>query len=316
MVNANNRYVENFTGNGTTTRFTLQFTPSELMYVKVGGVNVSGYTLSLNAIEFNTAPQQDADIEIKYRTRTSYSVGNYKDLTLTNGTVLRMQIVGVNTDELADGSDTAQYSWISKNLYPTGHAFNDKYVEGVGQYTYDSETDIWSSDIAGKPFYNAIGDWALTVTGSGTLTVRYMISSETTHDYANIYVDETQIANKISGETTWVDREIPVVNGQVVNVNAVYHKDINQDGGMDTLYIRFVPGDGVSISTEFSGTDAIPSKGAIGGFDGMNIYSYLQEDFKALIPEAVRTSIKSVKKYTKSLISNGTEITLEHNEVS
>ena len=316
MVNANNRYVETFTGNGTTTRFTLQFTPTELMYVKVGGVTVDGYTVSLNAIEFTSAPHQDAQIVIKYRTRTSYTVGNYKDLTLTNGTVLRMQIVGVNTDELADGSDTAQYSWISKNLYPTGHAFNDKYVEGIGKYNYNSETEIWSSDIAGKPFYNAVGDWDLTVTGTGTLTVRYMISSQTTHDYANIYVDEDLIANKISGETTWVDSEIPVENGQVVHVNATYHKDINQDGGLDTLFIRFVPSDGVTISTEFQGTNSIPRKGAIGGFDGMAIYPYLQEDFKALIPEAVRTSIKSVKKYTKSLLSDGTEITLDHNDLS
>ena len=227
-----------------------------------------------------------------------------------------MQIVGVNTDELADGSDTAQYSWIAKNLYPTGHAFNDKYIEGVGQYVYDQETDIWSSDIMGKPLYNAVGKWTITVTGSGTLTVRYMISSETTHDHGYIYVDDDVIANKISGETTWVDREIPVTNGQVVVVDATYHKDINQDGGMDTMYLRFVPGDGVTISTQYQGTDAIPSKGAIGGFDGMNIYDYLQEDFKSLFPEVVRPSIKAVKKYTKSLISDGNTITLNHNAVS
>ena len=316
MVNANNRYVEEFVGNGSTTRFTLQFTPTELMYVMVGGVEVSGYLLNLNTIQFGNPPEQDAEIKIKYRTRSSYSVGNYKDLTLTDGTVLRMQIVGVNTDELADGSDTAQYSWIAKNLYPTGHAFNDKYIEGVGQYVYDQETDIWSSDIMGKPLYNAVGKWTITVTGSGTLTVRYMISSETTHDHGYIYVDDDVIANKISGETTWVDREIPVTNGQVVVVDATYHKDINQDGGMDTMYLRFVPGDGVTISTQYQGTDAIPSKGAIGGFDGMNIYDYLQEDFKSLFPEVVRPSIKAVKKYTKSLISDGNTITLNHNAVS
>jgi hypothetical protein len=275
------------------------------MYVKVAGGEVDGYTVNQATIVFNTPPDRDVDIEVKYRTRISYPVGNYKDLTLTDGTVLRMQIVGVNTDELADGSDTAQYTWISKDLYPRGHAFNDKYVEGIGQYVYDPETEIWSSDIAGKPFYNAIGQWKLTVSGSGILTIRYMISSETTHDYGNIYVDGTQIANKISGETTWMEREVAVTNGQVVTVDATYHKDINQDGGMDTMYLRFVAGDGLTISTEFTGTDAIPRKGAIGGFDGMAMYSYLQNDIKALLPEAVRNSVHAVKKYTKSLISDG-----------
>jgi len=316
LQNAANRYVERYTGNGLATNFTLQFTPSEIMYVKVGGGEVDGYTVNQATIVFNTPPDRDVDIEIKYRTRISYSVGNYKDLTLTDGTVLRMQIVGVNTDELANGSDTAQYSWISKDLYPTGHAFNEKYVEGIGQYVYNSETDLWSSDICGKPFYNAIGQWRLTVSGSGILTIRYMISSETTHDYGNIYVDGTQIANKISGETTWMEREVAVTNGQVVTVDATYHKDINQDGGMDALFLRFAPGDGVTISTEFTGTDAIPRKGAIGGFDGMIMYSYLQNDVKALLPEAVRNAVQPVKKYTRSLLSDGTQITQDHNALS
>lgn len=270
----------------------------------------------MNNIEFSNAVDQDADIVIKYRTKTSYKVGNYKKMTLSDGTEMIMQIVGVNTDVLDDGSDTAQYSWVSKEVYPTGHAFNDKFVEGIGQYVYDSETEIWASDIVGKPFYNAVGEWKLTATGTGTITLRYMISSETTHDYANIYVDDTLVANKISGETTWTDRVINVTNGQVVTINATYHKDINQDGGMDTLYLRFVAGEGVSFTTQFTGTDAIPNKGAIGGFDNMLMYDYLQTEFKAKLPALIQNNVKPVKKYTKSLISDGSTITLEHDALS
>lgn len=314
--NSNNRYTENFTGDGSATRFSLPYTPSEILSITVSGTKVTDYTTNLNTITFATAPAASAPVVVKYRTKTRYEVGNYKDLTLTDDTVLRMQIVGVNTDELAEGGETAQYSWISKNLFPTARAFNDAYNEGVGQYIYDEDSDAWVSNIWGKPLYNAIGEWTITVSGSGIFTLRYMISSETTHDYAYIYVDGTTVADRISGEGTWVDRNISVTNGQVIHIRATYHKDVNQDAGSDSLYLRFIPGDGVTVSTEFQGTESIPSHGAIGGFDGMAIYPYLQTDIKNLLPENVRSAVKAVKKYTKSAISDGERITVVNNRVT
>ena len=38
LTNANNRYTENYTGNGSQTKFTLQFTPTEIMSVKVANI--------------------------------------------------------------------------------------------------------------------------------------------------------------------------------------------------------------------------------------------------------------------------------------
>lgn len=309
MSNSNNRHTETFTGNGSTTRFTLSFTPSEILSLTVDGVENSNYTLNLNAITFAAAPEQNEVVLVKYRTRSAYPVGSYKTLTLKDGSELTMQIVGINEDQLSDGSDTAQYSWISMDLFPTMQSFNDKFKQGIGQFVYDQSTGIWTSDIAGKPFYNAIGTWTITVSGSGTMTMRYMISSETTHDYGNIFIDGTQVVNRISGQTTWVEREMAVTNGQVITVYAVYHKDINQNAGSDSMYLRFVPSSGVSLSTEYEGTNSIPDKGGIGGFDGMKIYTYLNEDIKNLLPDELKNNVKAVKKYTRSLISNGSEIT-------
>ena len=136
-----------------------------------------------------------------------------------------------------------------------------------------------------------------------------MISSETIHDYGYIYVDDSVVADRISGEGTWIEKAIPVTNGQVVNVRATYHKDINQNAGTDSLYLRFIPSDGITINTTFEGTESIPSHGAIGGFDGMAIYPYLQNDIKNLLPENVKNAVKAVKKYTKSAVTVGGEIT-------
>ena len=181
--NANNRYTESFTGDGSSKRLVLQYTPESILSVTVGDVATKDYEVNLNVITLNTAPAANVPIVVRYRTKVTYEVGNYKDLTLTDGTVLTMQVVGINTDQLATGEDTAQYSWISKNLYPTGHTFNEAYHEGVGKYVYDEAADAWVSNIWGKHLYNAIGDWDITVAGSGILTLRYMISSETIHDY-------------------------------------------------------------------------------------------------------------------------------------
>lgn len=314
--NANNRYTESFTGDGSSKKLILQYTPESILSVTVGDVATKDYEVNLNVITLNTAPAANIPIVVRYRTKVTYEVGNYKDLTLTDGTVLTMQVVGINTDQLATGEDTAQYSWISKNLYPTGHAFNEAYHEGVGKYVYDEAADAWVSNIWGKHLYNAIGDWDITVAGSGILTLRYMISSETIHDYGYIYVDDTVVADRISGEGTWIEKAIPVTNGQVVHIRATYHKDVNQNAGTDSLYLRFIPSDGITISTTFTGTEAIPSHGAIGGFDGMDIYPYLQTDIKNLLPENVRNAVKPVKKYTKSAISDGETITIQTNRVS
>ena len=62
---------------------------------------------------------------------SKYSVGDTKALDLgTEGTVA-MEIVAINTDELATGSGTAAITWISKQLLQTSHRMNPSYSSGT-----------------------------------------------------------------------------------------------------------------------------------------------------------------------------------------
>ena len=55
-----------FTGDGSTTAFTLSKTPSEVTSVKVNGTETSDYTTSGKVVTFSTAPADSATVVISY----------------------------------------------------------------------------------------------------------------------------------------------------------------------------------------------------------------------------------------------------------
>ena len=61
---------DSFTGDGTTTAFTLTHTPASVTSVTVGGTAETGYTVSGAVITFTTAPADEAAIVVTY----TYSV--------------------------------------------------------------------------------------------------------------------------------------------------------------------------------------------------------------------------------------------------
>ena len=54
---------------------------------------------------------------------TDYAVGDTKNIVLTDGTELYMQLVGINLDDKADNSGKARMTWVSKEIYTT-HRMN------------------------------------------------------------------------------------------------------------------------------------------------------------------------------------------------
>ena len=69
---------DTFSGDGTTTAFTLTYTPSSMTAVRVGGVVVSNYTISGNVITFSTAPAVGtANIVAEYNVTNSTDNAKY-----------------------------------------------------------------------------------------------------------------------------------------------------------------------------------------------------------------------------------------------
>lgn len=58
---------ETFTGDSTTTSFTLAHTPVEITSATIDGTATTAYTISGTAIEFNSAPENDAAISVTYK---------------------------------------------------------------------------------------------------------------------------------------------------------------------------------------------------------------------------------------------------------
>lgn len=77
---------------------------------------------------------QDVEITDSWATILSgtntYSLGNYKPLDLGTNGIINMQIVAVNTDDLASGTGKAKYTWIAKELLATTHRMNPANTSG------------------------------------------------------------------------------------------------------------------------------------------------------------------------------------------
>lgn len=62
---------------------------------------------------------------------TRYSVGDTKILDLGSEGKVAMEIVGIDTDDLADNSGKAPITWVSKQLLKTGHRMNPSKQSGT-----------------------------------------------------------------------------------------------------------------------------------------------------------------------------------------
>ena len=68
----------------------------------------------------------------KYKT---FTVGAMKELDLGTEGIVHMQIVGIDADDLADGSGKAPLTFISKELLATSHRMNPMREGSTGAYT-------------------------------------------------------------------------------------------------------------------------------------------------------------------------------------
>ena len=101
---------DDFTGNGSTTAFTLSHTPSSISSVTVGGTSTSDYTQSSTTITFSSAPASGAAIAVSYA--YTLSDADYKALLTQRG--LEKLADAVKSESFsADAVDTANFQYLT-----------------------------------------------------------------------------------------------------------------------------------------------------------------------------------------------------------
>ena len=73
-----------------------------------------------------------------------YQIGDTKELDLGEEGVIRMELVALDADELADGSGNAHMTWIAKDLLHTKHAMNEEATNSGGWP--ESDMRAWLQD--------------------------------------------------------------------------------------------------------------------------------------------------------------------------
>ncbi len=245
--------------------------------------------------------------------KTKYKIGNYKPLDLGSEGVVNMQIAAKDAEPLADGSGNAPLSFVSMELLTTSKRMNPYLVTNYGEYyikpntTWSEEsTNVWKSDNTGVGSTTAQATFEITASSAGTLKVWYKVGSEANYDKFTVRVNNTTVANSISGDIDWAAYEVAYTTGSTVTVSVSYVKDGSGDRNGDTAYVKFESDDvtfNVEVTSNGYRTRDVLSydegTGSIGGWEKTELRAYYKNTLKPLIPSEVRTAIKDVTKYTR-----------------
>ncbi|MBI4659155.1 MAG: VCBS repeat-containing protein [Verrucomicrobia bacterium] len=130
---------------------------------------------------------------------------------------------------LADGVDYPPLTWI------TGGDAAWFHKGGVGSMPWLSDIDSAQSGAVGN---NQSTYMETTVTGPGTFTYYYKVSSEANHDYFKVYKNGTEILSR-SGEVDWTYTSIALDSGSNV-IRFQFSMDGAWGGGYNAAWVDFV----------------------------------------------------------------------------
>ena len=234
----------------------------------------------------------------------TYKVGNYKDLDLGAQGTIRMQIAGKGVDPLADNSGNAATSWVAVPLLKDTHRMNpDIQYNTKSVASFTASNDVWTSQNR-YVISKAKATWTITATSGGTVTIAYKTSNANTsrNKITTLTVNGTAVATNYAN-TTGTSTTVEVTTGDTVVVYCEYDLLSASYNYFATITFSSTGTFTTSANVENADTrdtsSAVSGTGTIGGWENTEMRTYLKETIKPLIPEAVRTHIKSVKKYTK-----------------
>lgn len=155
----------------------------------------------------------------KYKT---FTVGAMKELDLGTEGIVHMQIVGIDVDDLADGSGEAPLTFISKELLNTGHGMNPALTPSSAPYNEGT---------------GAIGGWEKcemrtylknTVKPLIPENVRNAIRDVT--KYSNIFdASGTKVRNSVTTDDVWIPSNQEILGGTSYETLGHVYSDVFTD---------------------------------------------------------------------------------------
>lgn len=143
------KYTKFLSGDGSTTSFTLDHSPTAIDGVLVGGVSTDAYTLTGNQITFASAPASGTNNIAVYYSSAKFSCtfsgnGNNQTFTFTNGLAPYPDRI---TSVSVEGVQTAAYSF-NRNAHTI--TFDDIPKTGTSNINIQYVSDV---DVASAPYY-------------------------------------------------------------------------------------------------------------------------------------------------------------------
>ena len=153
-----------------------------------------------------------------------------------------IRISSVNNPAYLDSSDAAfsilAQPTLADALETSGLTWTNS---GNANWFYQTSTTHDGADAAqsGAIADNQSSSMETTVTGAGTLTFWWKVSSETNYDYLRFYLDGTEQTGslaKISGTVDWIQKTVSIPSGNHT-VKWGYTKDANTISGSDAAWV-------------------------------------------------------------------------------
>ena len=239
-----------------------------------------------------------------------YNIGDVAMLDLGDEGIVPFELVGLNADELADGSGNAHMTWLALAPLATQRAMGTRGTNAVtvtGHFTLvepEEGEDGEVTEIEGimyrtdKIVHNQACASLFTITANEALSLRivYTCSAETNFDMMSVRVGDEWIVtgfanpNGVTGERTY---ELAV--GDTLEVLAQWVKDSSVDSGRDCAEISFISEGDFSIE-KTEPTKTVEAGGSAGGWPKMPLREQLAPAVLPCFPENVREAIKTVRK--------------------
>lgn len=136
----------------------------------------------------------------------NFEIGAMKELDLGSEGIVHMQIVGIDADELADGSGKAPLTFVSKELLKTNHRMNPKLKPSVAPY------DEGTGTIGGWEKCEMRSYLKDTIKLLVPENVRNAIKNVT--KYSNIFdTSGTKVLNHVTSDDVWIPSGREIAGG-------------------------------------------------------------------------------------------------------